>query len=559
MIQSSINTAPLRQSDRELVERLLADRHLSATEINVAIAEQLRAGGHLHQHLIGLGLIEACVLRDVRAALLQIPSIDLTVQAPDPSVVHLISGALAARYQILPITQLSTGHLLLAVQDPSDLVAVDQITAHLRGQGITQIKLGLASGSELFREIDRLFGERVTVDSLLADRATEPPIDKIVEAVLQHSYDAQASDVHCEPNEFFLRIRMRIDGILRQTHLLPASLWAAMAVRIKVLAGMNIAENRAAQDGRFSMKFGMSHIDFRAACLPTAHGENIVIRLLDRNKNIVPFESMDISAHARQAIEHAIARPEGIVLVTGPTGSGKTTTLYSLLSKISSEGINVMTLEDPIEYALPLIRQTQVNEKVSFANGIRALMRQDPDVILVGEIRDQETAEMAFRAAMTGHQVFATLHTNSALSSLQRLQDLGISAHILAGNLIAAIGQRLVRKLCNFCKLAAHPSLTEQALLGINPAEAAQSVIYRAVGCSHCLDTGYRGRFVLLEVLALNEQMDALVASNASAPQLLEQAKQAGFAPLRQEAIDRVLIGETTVEEVSRVVSLAPR
>jgi type II secretory ATPase GspE/PulE/Tfp pilus assembly ATPase PilB-like protein len=548
-----------RKADRELAEKLLAEKRLSPNELSIALAELKRNGGLLHAHIARLGLMSESILRDIRAGILQIPVVDINAQRPDPAAERLLSGSLAKHHRILPVARSNTGQVLLAVSDPHDLIAIDQVSAYLRSQGVTQIRLGLASEAELHREIDRVFGERITVESIIAAGGKEPPIDKIVEAVLQMAYDSEASDVHFEPDEYFLRVRLRIDGVLRQSHLLHSSIWAGLAVRLKVISGMNIAENRAAQDGRFSMKLGINDIDFRAACLPTAHGENIVLRLLDKNKNIVPFKRVDISDHARRCIESLMAKPEGIVLVTGPTGSGKTTTLYSVLSEVSTENVNVMTLEDPIEYPLPLIRQTQVTEKIGFAEGVRALMRQDPDVILVGEIRDQETAEMAFRAAMTGHQVFATLHTNSALAAVQRLRDIGISPDILSGNMIGVIGQRLSRKLCAQCKIPSLLSSHDQQLLGVTAEEVINTRIYKAVGCAHCNQSGYRGRFVLMEVLVFDEKMDELIANNASPPEMARYARESGFVSLRDDAIRRVLSGDSTIEEVSRVVSLTKR
>jgi type II secretory ATPase GspE/PulE/Tfp pilus assembly ATPase PilB-like protein len=558
-LRNHLNASGMRKADRDLAERLVHDKKLSVNELNIAIAEQKRVGGLLHTHLTRLGLMSETILRDIRAILLQIPVVDIHAQRPDPAVERLISGSLARHHKMLPVARSSSGHVLLAVTDPNDLIAVDQVTAYLRSQGVANVRLGLAGEAELHREIDRIFGERVSVESIIAAGGKEPPLDKVVEAILQHAYDSEASDVHFEPDEYFLRVRIRVDGVLRQSHLLHASIWAGLAVRIKVLAGMNIAENRAAQDGRFGLKLGINDIDFRAACLPTAHGENIVLRLLDKNKNIVPFKRVDISDHARRCINAAIAKPEGIILVTGPTGSGKTTTLYSVLTEVSTEDVNVMTLEDPIEYPLPLIRQTQVTEKITFADGVRALMRQDPDVILVGEIRDHETAEMAFRAAMTGHQVFATLHTNSALAAVQRLRDIGISADILAGNMIGAIGQRLSRKLCAQCKVPTTLSINEQQLLEVSNADLSNTRIYKAVGCEHCNQSGYRGRFVLMEVLLFDEKLDELVASNANQPEMARYARSVGYVSLRDDAIRRVLAGDSTIEEVSRVVSLTLR
>jgi type II secretory ATPase GspE/PulE/Tfp pilus assembly ATPase PilB-like protein len=555
----SIDTRLLRNSERELVERLIEKKCLTTDELRIVIAEQKRLGHFLHTHIIRLGLMTSNALRDIRAALYKLPVADLSSLRSDSKIVQLLTGELAKTHRIIPIALSKVNKVILAVAEPSDLIGIDQVSAHLLAKGINHIELALASEIELHREIDRVFGNRISVEEILAANEKDPPIDKIVEAILQQAYDMEASDVHFEPEEYFLRIRMRIDGGLKQTHLLPALLWAGLAVRLKILSGMNIAENRQPQDGRFGLKLGISNIDFRAACLPTSYGENIVLRLLDKNKNIVPFERIDISPHARKIILKAVSKTEGIILITGPTGSGKTTTLYSVLSSVSSEETNVMTLEDPIEYPLPLIRQTQVTEKLNFADGVRALMRQDPDVILVGEIRDQETAEMAFRAAMTGHQVFATLHTNSALASIQRLRDIGVSPDILSGNMIAAIGQRLARKLCLECKKPDLPTLSERTLLGITAEQDSGKKIYRAIGCVNCGQSGYKGRFVLMEILLFDEKIDELISNNAGPAELAQHARKNGYVTLTDDAIRRVLVGDTTIEAVSRSVSLSHR
>jgi general secretion pathway protein E/type IV pilus assembly protein PilB len=277
--------------------------------------------------------------------------------------------------------------------------------------------------------------------------------------------------VHFEPEASFLRIRYRIDGILRQIRALHKSYWAAMAVRIKVISGMNIAETRAPQDGRISLNISGHAVDFRVASQPTIHGENIVLRILDRQKGIVPLDRLGLDDHQMSLMKLMVARPEGIILVTGPTGSGKTTTLYSVLNHINEEGVNIMTLEDPVEYPMAMIRQTSVAEsaKLDFANGIRSMMRQDPDIILVGEIRDADTAEMAFRAAMTGHQVYSTLHTNSALGAIPRLLDIGVLPDIMAGNIIGILAQRLVRRLCTHCRKPYPAEAHECKLMGVRP------------------------------------------------------------------------------------------
>jgi type II secretory ATPase GspE/PulE/Tfp pilus assembly ATPase PilB-like protein len=325
------------------------------------------------------------------------------------------------------------------------------------------------------------------------------------------------------------------------------------------MAKMNIAETRAPQDGRMSATMSGRTVDFRVAALPTAHGENIVLRILDRQKGIVPLEKLGLEESQLELLRRMIARPEGIILVTGPTGSGKTTTLYSILSHINSDGINIMTLEDPVEYPMTLIRQTSVADaaKLDFANGIRAMMRQDPDVILVGEIRDRDTAEMAFRAAMTGHQVYSTLHTNSAVGAIPRLLDIGIVPDVMAGNIIGIVAQRLVRKLCRTCRQGYEPDARERRLLGMAPSEAGN--LYRAVGCEQCDYQGYRGRAGILELLKIDPGIDELIARRATAREVLTAARAKGFKTLADDGVRLARTGSTSLEEVMRVVDLTDR
>jgi general secretion pathway protein E/type IV pilus assembly protein PilB len=319
---------------------------------------------------------------------------------------------------------------------------------------------------------------------------------------------------------------------------------------------MNIAESRAPQDGRISLILNGRPIDFRAAAQPTLHGENVVLRVLDRARGLVPLEKMGLTPDQLEAIETMIARPEGIILVTGPTGSGKTTTLYSMLTRISDERVNVMTLEDPVEYPLPLIRQTNIAAglKIEFASGIRSLMRQDPDVIMVGEIRDGETATMALRAAMTGHQVYSTLHTNSAIGAIPRLVDLGLAPDLMAGNLIGIVGQRLVRRLCVHCRAPYEVDAPLAAMLGIGEGEP--RTLYRAVGCGRCDHQGYAGRLPLLEILRFDDELDDLVARRASVRDVTIAARAKGFRSLADDALRRVVAGATSLEEAARVVDL---
>ena len=328
---------------------------------------------------------------------------------------------------------------------------------------------------------------------------------------------------------------------------------------LKVMSRMNIAETRAPQDGRIGLTLAGRRIDFRVACQQTTHGENFVLRVLDRRKGIVPLEKLNLVRETLTSLQVMMARPEGIILVTGPTGSGKTTTLYSMLNYRNDESVNIMTLEDPVEYPMPMIRQTSLNEaaKLDFANGIRSMMRQDPDIILVGEVRDEETAEMAFRAAMTGHQVFSTLHTNSALGAVPRLIDIGVKPAIMAGNIIGIVAQRLVRRLCRHCKQAYAPDEAERHLLGINSTKPV--LLYREGSCETCNFNGFKGRLAVIEVLKINQELDEMIARSATRTEMREAAVKSGFRELAEDGVRHVLSGLTSLSEISRVVDLTAR
>lgn len=333
-----------------------------------------------------------------------------------------------------------------------------------------------------------------------------------------------------------------------------------MAVRLKVISGMDITETRLAQDGRITLTIGTHEIDFRVASQPTIYGENIVLRILDRQKGIVPIDKLHLSDLAFSQLQLMMARPEGIIIITGPTGSGKTTTLYSMLNHLNDEAVNIMTLEDPVEYPMTMVRQSSINPalKMDFAGGIRSLMRQDPDIILVGEVRDGETATMAFRAAMTGHKVFTTLHTNSAVASFPRLQDIGIKDSIMTGNIIGIIAQRLIRCLCTHCKQAYQADALETKLLGLEETDSAIH-LYRPVGCEQCYQTGYKGRRAILEVLRIDHDLDDLIARSATPHEVETHAKQHGFKTLADEGLNKILDGTTSIEELSRIVDLTHR
>ncbi|MBS0553881.1 MAG: type II/IV secretion system protein, partial [Proteobacteria bacterium] len=438
------------------------------------------------------------------------------------------------------------------------------------------LDLRVAGESELVQAIDQHYGRASSIDDILREMDGTPggssalhlrepgerlpPVVRLVDALIADAVAQGASDVHFEPEAGFLRVRYRIDGLLHQVRALHRTSWPEMAVRLKVMAGLDIAETRAPQDGRIGLGVGGRPIDLRVATQPTLHGENIVLRILDRQKGIVPLTALGLAADQRATLQRMLARPEGLILVTGPTGSGKTTTLYSVLNHLNTEEVNIMTLEDPVEYPLPLVRQTAVGDasRLDFAGGVRALLRQDPDIILVGEIRDADTAEMAIRAALTGHQVYATLHAGSAVAAIPRLLDIGIRPELLVGNLIGILAQRLVRRLCPHCREPHVAEASERRRLGL-PAEGPDTTIHHPVGCAACGFRGYRGRIAIMELLCMDATLDDLVARRASPQAMLAHARDNGFLTLAEDGVRRVLDGTTSLQELARVVALDVR
>lgn len=553
---------------------LISKGVISEDQLRIALIEQRRSGDPLGKMLINLGFVTEATVREALSENLNQQSTDLSHISVDSTAIKLIPKDVAKRYKVFPMVFDKTDRtLMLAMADTSNIIALDQISAML-GKDITITPM-LAGDSEINRAIDQYYGFELSIDGILSEIETgqvnyqslqsvsdeySQPIVRLMDALLVDAVQHNASDIHFEPEEFFLRIRYRIDGIMRQIRSLHKTYWPAMAVRLKVMSNMNIAETRAPQDGRIAINFSGRQIDFRSSAQPTAHGENFVLRILDRQKGIVPLDNLGLEDNELTLLKLMIARPEGIILVTGPTGSGKTTTLYSILNHINTDSVNIMTLEDPVEYPMTMIRQTSVNEsaKMGFANGIRSMMRQDPDIILIGEIRDNETAQMAFSAAMTGHQVYSTLHTNSAAGAIPRLLDIGILPDIMAGNIIGVIAQRLIRKLCPHCKESFQADSIERKLLGL-AVDAPDATIYRAVGCDQCQHQGYAGRLSIMEMLKMNSQLDDLIARRATASELKATAISMGFRPLVEDAVRRVLDGSTSLDEISRVVDLTDR
>jgi len=565
--------AALRAQKKRLGEELIQQGIITEDQVSIALKEQKKTNKPLGEALVSLGFVSEAVLRDALSEMLGKDSIDLTNVVPDTEALELIPKDLSTRFNIIPVSLNHTDNTLsVAMTDIYNLLVLDRLRA-IVGNRIEIIPL-LSGESEISDAIDQFYGYELSVDGILHEIETgevdydsldvegdaySQPLVRLVDAILADAVKRGSSDIHFEPEGGFLRLRFRIDGVLRQVRSLHKDYWSAIVVRLKVMSNMNIAETRAPQDGRINLNIRGHQIDFRVSSQPTTHGENMVLRVLDRAKGIVPINELGLHEQALSQLKIMMARPEGIILVTGPTGSGKTTTLYSMLSYVRSIEVNIMTLEDPVEYPMDMIRQTSINEvlRMDFANGIRSLMRQDPDIILVGEIRDTDTAEMALRAAMTGHQVYSTLHTNSAIGSIPRLTDIGIKAEIMAGNIIGIVGQRLVRKLCPYCKTSHSAELVEKTLLGIQPSE--QLEIYDANGCDKCEDIGYKGRLAILEVLKIDAELDEMIAEQLTLGKFKKHLKQKGFQTLADDAARRVIEGITTLDEVSRVIDLTDR
>lgn len=544
-----------------LEQKLISDDQLQIVNFELAYKQEPIAG-----LLTRLGFISEAALRDAMSSTSGQKSVDLSQLLVDAEALEKVPRDIALRYSMLPLAwDKENNTLLLVMADPSDLIAQDKLVQLLPPN--TKFEFRLANVSDINKAVDEAYGYKLNIDGILqeietgkvdmsaleSDKAYSQPTVRLVTAIITDAVKRDASDIHFEPEAEFLRVRYRIDGVLRQIRILHKSYWSAMVVRIKVIARLNIAEVRAPQDGRLSMSVRGNPVDFRVSILPTVHGENIVLRILDRKRRELTLGNIGATQSQIKLFEKLMARPEGIIIVTGPTGSGKTTTLYAMLSKINSEAINIMTLEDPVEYPISMIRQTSIGDTIKFdyADGIRSMMRQDPDVILVGEIRDYETAEMSFRASMTGHQVYTTLHTNSVFGVIPRLADMKISPQIISGNIIGVVAQRLVRILCHHCKEEINvPDYLKNKMPSVNH-------IYKAVGCKECEWTGYKGRSAIFEILAIDDEINLAIAHNKNALEIRDIAKKNGFISLAEDGISRVSQGITSIEEIARNTDLS--
>jgi type IV pilus assembly protein PilB len=551
---------------RKLLGEMLIDEGLITPEqLNRAIEQQKQSGLRLGQLLIRMGLVTEEGIIAALGDQAGIPYVNLDNYIIDPKVISLIPESLARANLIIPLFKIGTT-LTIAMADPLNVKAIDEA----RRKVGCEVDTAVSTEEQIRRAIDSYFGLsssiedivkealegdlKVTVEGAGMDAGVEAPIIRLANLIIFQAVRDNASDIHLEPDEHKLGVRYRIDGILHETVSPPKHLQAALISRIKVMANMDIAETRAPQDGGFQINTDGRTIEFRVSSFPTIYGENIVLRILDQSKSVLDLEDLGFSPEILSRYQALLTSPYGIILVTGPTGSGKTTTLYAALNSINSIDKNIITIEDPVEYRLPLIRQTQVNPKagVTFASGMRSILRQDPDVIMVGEMRDVETAEMAFEAALTGHLVFSTLHTNDAAGALARLLHLGIEPFLVASPTIAVLAQRLVRTICPNCRAPYRPS--PRLLQGFRLEENIEQKFYRGKGCKACRNTGFRGRTGIYELIALNEEIRKLILENASTTAIRQAAKRSqNMNSLREDGLAKVLKGITTLEEVDRI------
>ncbi|HOK17760.1 MAG TPA: ATPase, T2SS/T4P/T4SS family [Caldisericia bacterium] len=554
---------------------LITDGIVTEEQLKIALEEQKKSGLTLLETLKKLKFINDETFANLLARQWGFPYIDLSTVEIDKDIVHLISEEIARRYQAIPFGKTRDDKIMVAISDPTDIVAIDYLRTL-----IPNSKLYVSSYEAIFRNIEKYYSMETTVKEAVKEMtggssievekeetkdielsideakslAEAAPIIRLMNQIMTEAITSNASDIHIEPQKRYLRIRYRIDGVLRDTMNLPKNIQPGVISRVKIMANLDIAERRRPQDGRINLKFRGREIDLRVSVLPGIFGEKVVLRILDKERSLIPLEQLGFSEESLEIFRTLINQPYGMILITGPTGSGKSTTLYAILRILNSPDVNILTVEDPVEYQLDGITQVQVNPKINltFANALRSFLRQDPDIILVGEIRDKETAQIAMEAALTGHLVFSTLHTNDSFSAPTRLIDMGIEPYLIASSVIGVTAQRLVRKICADCKEEYKPSEFLLKQVGI---ENYDGVFYRGKGCIACNNSGYKGRIAVQEILKIDDSIREMVLNRNPSTNIKEHAIKNGSISLLQDAIDKAKKGITTIDEVIRVIS----
>ena len=563
----------VRKSTLLIGEMLVANGLITQEDLEVALNEKKKSGGFLGAILIRLGLVSETDLLPLLSGQLGIEYVRIKELKVDPKVIRKVPARFACHYKLMPV-RMEKGILTIAMTDPLDVHTIDDLKLLLRCEvnpvlgGEKDILDGInryyGIGAETIERIidetkrtEKLNVEKVAVDDI-RELAEDASIIKFVNQILLEAWRDRATDIHIEPYEDELRVRYRIDGVLYDATIPPTikDFESAIVSRIKIMSSLDIAERRLPQDGRIKIKVRDEEVDLRVSILPTPHGESVDIRLLS-TRMLYSLEELGLSKNDLRTLESMIRVPHGIIFVTGPTGSGKTTTLYACLNKINDKDRKIITIEDPIEYMLKGITQIQTHPKIdlTFARGLRSMLRHDPDIMMVGEVRDLETAEITIRVALTGHLVFSTLHTNDAAGGVTRLLDIGIEPYLIASSVICFIAQRLVRLICPQCKREAKP--TKQFLEEIKPLVDPSTVkIFEGAGCEACKYTGYKGRTGIYEILVVNDEIRELILRRASTSEIKEKAVAGKMNTLRQDGWDKVLKGRTTISEVMRVTQL---
>ncbi|MBU2547131.1 MAG: Flp pilus assembly complex ATPase component TadA [Proteobacteria bacterium] len=549
---------------KRLGDVLLDEGIINPQQLELCLQEQKRTGELLGNVLIRLGMVTRKDLARAMAYSADLPFVDLKQTHIDPNAINLVPHEVAKKYKLIPFA-MHDNTIRVAMDNPTDVVAIDVLRRRTRRtieiwasdlESIMElIEIYYEVGTSIEDEIDK--NVAAALSGGIAEGEVAPPVVRMVELILIKAIRDGATDVHITPEESITRVSYRIDGIVRRGFLLPKQVHIPLVTRIKVMGTMNIAEQRLPQEGNISFEFSGRVIDIRSSTSPTDDGENVVLRILDKANIVLGLDHLGFGELTKTAIRRLAKKPHGILLAAGPTGSGKTTTLYSMLREINALERNILTIEDPIEYRLPLIKQTQVNEQagLTFSRAIRHFLRQDPDILLVGEIRDLETAKIAFQAAMTGHLVLSTIHTNDATSTIARLLDLGVEPYLIPTSLRAVVAQRLLRRLCQECAEEYVPGAEELEEYGLQDWSGAGRSIKRAKGCSECDNTGYRGRTGVFEIFEVTPHMSRLISEKASADVLFVEAVQEGMVSMQQDGLLKVLEGQTALEEVFRVTA----
>ena len=531
---------------------ILVDYGLNREYLEGALKEQKKSEKTLGKILLELGYITEDELASALAKQAGIEKIDLKGIKINPEVLGLVPACFARDHKIIPLST-EDNSLTIAMANPFDIMTIEDL------EQMTNLRVDIkaATKTAILEAIDQYYEEETRAEREQKEDLTDvAPVVQVVNQTIEKAIREGATDIHFEPKEKEIYTRFRIDGILHRGPRFPKELQSAIMTRIKIMAGLNISESRLPQDGKIVFYVDGKEIDIRVSTMPSIYGEKIVLRILDKEKLVLSLEKLGFSTHNLEIFKESIQRPYGIILVCGPTGSGKTTTLYTSLAYINSMEKNIVTLEDPVEYEFPDISQSQINLKAgfTFASGLRTLLRQDPDVILVGEMRDPETVEVAMRAAITGHLVFSTLHTNDAVGAITRLLDMGVKPYLLSSSLQCIVAQRLVRKICPYCKEVVEPRYDILDALAPDR-DWTDTVFYRGRGCDKCYGTGYKGRIAISEILSITPSISSMIVHGADSMDLKEKAMEEEMITMLEDGLEKASAGITTIEEVARVVS----